>query len=277
NKVLVVKPHFKTSFELFRGRTHALSFMRPFGCHVTILNTLDHLGKFNGKLDEWFFDGYSTNSKAFRVYNTRTRKVEEKLHIKLLENKPLIVGDEPMWLFDIDTLTESMNYVLVIVDSDGDIKNNDDPSTETKNDDQEWPTVENSIKDVNNVGPSINISSSNINTASLIVNTVRLSNDFFGADNDMRSLDGVELDISNISTTYTVLTTLNTRIKKDHSFHNVVGDIQSGMDVKSAFMYGRIEEEVFMCQPPRYEDPDYPDKVYKVEKALYGLHQALRA
>nr|GEV61168.1 hypothetical protein [Tanacetum cinerariifolium] len=49
------------------------------------------------------------------------------------------------------------------------------------------------------------------------------------------------------------------------------------MDVKSAFLYGRIEEEVYVCQPPGFEDPDYPDKVYKVEKALYGLHQALRA
>nr|GFB22236.1 uncharacterized mitochondrial protein AtMg00810-like [Tanacetum cinerariifolium] len=49
------------------------------------------------------------------------------------------------------------------------------------------------------------------------------------------------------------------------------------MDVKSAFLFGTIEEEVYVCQPPRYEDPDYPDKVYKVVKALYGLHQAPRA
>nr|GEV74756.1 putative ribonuclease H-like domain-containing protein [Tanacetum cinerariifolium] len=78
NRVLVVKPHFKTLYELFRGRTHALSFMRPFGCHVTILNTLDHLGNFDGKSDEGFFVGYSINSKAFRVYNTRTRKAITK-------------------------------------------------------------------------------------------------------------------------------------------------------------------------------------------------------
>nr|GFD54122.1 putative ribonuclease H-like domain-containing protein [Tanacetum cinerariifolium] len=52
------------------------------------------------------------------------------------------------------------------------------------------------------------------------------------------------------------------------------------MDVKSAFMYGTIEEEVYYCQPPGFEDPDhpdYPDKAYKVVKALYGLHQAPRA
>nr|GEW89359.1 putative ribonuclease H-like domain-containing protein [Tanacetum cinerariifolium] len=49
------------------------------------------------------------------------------------------------------------------------------------------------------------------------------------------------------------------------------------MDVKSAFLYGTIEEEVYVCQPPGFEDPEHPDIVYKVVKALYGLHQALRA
>ncbi|GJV00667.1 putative ribonuclease H-like domain-containing protein [Tanacetum coccineum] len=49
------------------------------------------------------------------------------------------------------------------------------------------------------------------------------------------------------------------------------------MDVKSAFLYGKIEEEVYVCQPPGFEDPEFPDRVYKVEKALYGLHQAPRA
>nr|GEX51664.1 hypothetical protein [Tanacetum cinerariifolium] len=74
----------------------------------------DNLGKFDRKSYEGFYVGYSTNSKGFRVYNTRTRKVEENMHIKFLENKLLIACDRPKWLFDIDTLTKSMNYVLVI-------------------------------------------------------------------------------------------------------------------------------------------------------------------
>ncbi|GKC21820.1 putative ribonuclease H-like domain-containing protein [Tanacetum coccineum] len=49
------------------------------------------------------------------------------------------------------------------------------------------------------------------------------------------------------------------------------------MDVKSAFLYGKIKEEVYVCQPLGFEDLDFPDRVYKVEKALYGLHQAPRA
>ncbi|GJW83818.1 putative ribonuclease H-like domain-containing protein, partial [Tanacetum coccineum] len=68
---------------------------------------------FDGKSDEGFFVGYSLSSKAFRVYNTRTRRVEENLHIGFLENKPMIEGNGPKWLFDIDSLTQSMNYVPV--------------------------------------------------------------------------------------------------------------------------------------------------------------------
>nr|GFB91300.1 putative ribonuclease H-like domain-containing protein [Tanacetum cinerariifolium] len=49
------------------------------------------------------------------------------------------------------------------------------------------------------------------------------------------------------------------------------------MDVKSVFLYGTIDEEVYVMQPPRFHDPVYPAKVYKVEKAMYGLHQAPRA
>ncbi|GJR20256.1 hypothetical protein Tco_0968783 [Tanacetum coccineum] len=63
--------------------------MRPFGCPVTILNTIDHLGKFDGKADEGFFVGYSTNSKAFREVD--------------------LIG-----FFDIDSLTKYMNYKPVI-------------------------------------------------------------------------------------------------------------------------------------------------------------------
>ncbi|GKC42700.1 putative ribonuclease H-like domain-containing protein [Tanacetum coccineum] len=83
-------------------------------CLVTILNTIDHLGKFDGKADEGFFVGYSINSKAFRVFNSRTRIVEENLHVQFSENTPNIAGSGPNWLFDIDALTKSMNYKPVV-------------------------------------------------------------------------------------------------------------------------------------------------------------------
>nr|GEZ08797.1 putative ribonuclease H-like domain-containing protein [Tanacetum cinerariifolium] len=114
NRVLVTKPHNMTPYELLLGRSPSIGFMRPFGCPVTILNTLDLLGKFDGKADEGFLVGYFVNSKAFRVFNSRTRIVQETLHINFLENKPNVVGSGPQWLFDIDTLTKSKNYQLVV-------------------------------------------------------------------------------------------------------------------------------------------------------------------
>ncbi|GJX18579.1 putative ribonuclease H-like domain-containing protein [Tanacetum coccineum] len=77
NRVLVVKPNSKTPYELIRGRTPLIDFMKPFRCPITILNTRDHLGKFNGKANEGFFVA-------------------------------------PDWLFDVNSLSKSMNYVLVV-------------------------------------------------------------------------------------------------------------------------------------------------------------------
>nr|GEV71172.1 hypothetical protein [Tanacetum cinerariifolium] len=87
NRVLVTKPHNKTPYELLHGRLPSIGFMRPFACYVTILNTLDPLGKFQGKVDEGFLVGYSVCSSG------------------------------PAWLFDIDSLTLTMNYHPVLVDN----------------------------------------------------------------------------------------------------------------------------------------------------------------
>nr|GEU41786.1 hypothetical protein [Tanacetum cinerariifolium] len=115
NRVLVNKSQNKTPYELFNGRTPAIGFLKPFGCHVMILNTLDHLGKFEAKEDECYFIGYSMSSNAFRVFNKRTNRVEENLHVDFLENKAIEKGAGPNWLFDIDSLTNYMNYVPVVV------------------------------------------------------------------------------------------------------------------------------------------------------------------
>ncbi|GJY19589.1 putative ribonuclease H-like domain-containing protein [Tanacetum coccineum] len=103
---------------------------------------------------------------------------------------------------------------------------------------------------------------------------------------------GAEADLNNLENTMNVSPIPTTRIHKDHPKDQIIRDINSTtqtremtkiseehamMDVKSAFLCGTIEEEVYVCQPPSFEDPQFPDKVYKVEKALYGLHQAPRA
>ncbi|GJT84550.1 retrovirus-related pol polyprotein from transposon TNT 1-94 [Tanacetum coccineum] len=113
NRVLVTKPQLKTPYEILMGRSPNISFMRPFGCSLTILNTLDHLGKFDGKSEEGYLLGYSTNSKGFRVYNRITRKVQDCLHVNFLENQENQKGKGPDWMFDLDLLTPSMNYIPV--------------------------------------------------------------------------------------------------------------------------------------------------------------------
>nr|GEX40832.1 uncharacterized mitochondrial protein AtMg00810-like [Tanacetum cinerariifolium] len=146
NRVLVVKLHKKTPYEPFHGRTPILSFIRPFRCPVTILDTIDHLGKFDGKADEGFFIGYSLNSIAFRVLNSRTRIVEENLHIRFSKSTPNIVGSGLDWIFYINALTRTMNYEPIVVD----------PRNESEYKDQEKKDNVNSTNNVNTI--------SNVNT-----------------------------------------------------------------------------------------------------------------
>ncbi|GKD99743.1 ribonuclease H-like domain-containing protein [Tanacetum coccineum] len=202
-RVLVTKPHNKTPYELLIGRIPIISFMRPFGCPVTILNTLDHLGKFDGKADKGFLVGYSINSKAFRVFNNRTRKVEENLHVNFLENKPNVAGNGPEWLFDIDSLTNSMNYQRVSAGN----RTNGYAGSETNSDvgqakkekvpDQEYILLpllhtRGKIDDLESLDQQVKIaddaeninSTNNINTASPTVNVAGDKDGNFHSTND---------------------------------------------------------------------------------------------
>ncbi|GJY76752.1 ribonuclease H-like domain-containing protein [Tanacetum coccineum] len=117
NNVLFTKtecPVLSPDFKLLDESQVLLKVPRHDNMYSFDLNNVipsrDPLGKFDGKADEGFFAGYFINSKAFRVFNTRTRKVEENLHITFLENKANVVGSGPDWLFNIDLLTNYMNY-----------------------------------------------------------------------------------------------------------------------------------------------------------------------
>ncbi|GJU68656.1 putative ribonuclease H-like domain-containing protein [Tanacetum coccineum] len=191
----VAKRRNRTLIEDARTMLAILSCQLLFGqkqlillaiCPVTILNIIDHLGKFDGKADEGFFVGYSLNSKAFRVFNSRTRIVEENLHIRFSENTPNVVGSGPDWLFDIDSLTRTMNYELIVA------------------------------------GRTQKVNSC-IERSKLDIGLYRSA--FF------------KFQVTEVIELY-------------------------------AFLYGKIGEEVYVCQPPGFEDPDFLDKVYKVEKAL---------
>nr|GFA76821.1 ribonuclease H-like domain-containing protein [Tanacetum cinerariifolium] len=73
--------------------------------------------KFQGKVDKGFLVGYSVCSKAFMVFNSRTRIVQETLHVNFMENKPDVAGSGLAWLFDIDSLSQTMNYHPVLAEN----------------------------------------------------------------------------------------------------------------------------------------------------------------
>ncbi|GKB65733.1 ribonuclease H-like domain-containing protein, partial [Tanacetum coccineum] len=310
-----------------------------FGCPVTILNTIDHLGKFDGKADEGFFVGYSLNCKAFRVFNSRTRIVEENLHIRFSENTPNVVSSGPDFLFDIDTLTKSMNYKPVIAgnQSNGnagtqacenvgkakmetvpgkdyillplwttdppfsqDLKSSHDHESKPSNDDQkkvdEEPRKDSECKDqekkenVNSTNNDNTVSSimpnstNNVNVASTNeVNVVggkisiELPNDpnMYELENivyldDDEDVDA-DADMNNLDAFMIVSPILTTRVHKDHLVKQIIRDLNSSPQTRR--MTENLEEYGFVG----FEDPDFPNKVYKVEKALYGLHPAPKA
>ncbi|GJV91078.1 retrovirus-related pol polyprotein from transposon TNT 1-94 [Tanacetum coccineum] len=265
NRVLIVKPHNKTPYELFRGFKPAIGFMKPFGCHVTILNTLDNLGKFDGKSDEGFFVGYSLSSKAFRVYNTRTRKVQENLHIGFLENKPMIEGNGPKWLFDIDSLTQSMNYVPVVAGTFSNdfagIQGVSESSTSSQQDQDcivmpIWKDAsyfgddaprsvadaqiqdKDRLQDENDATEKSHEDSSlkdngEVSTAVPKVNTAT-PEDLVGPSHasEDTQVEDQEIELGNIPQSYAVPTTPHTRIHKDHPIEHVIGDVQSSVQTR---------------------------------------------
>nr|GEW22201.1 retrovirus-related Pol polyprotein from transposon TNT 1-94 [Tanacetum cinerariifolium] len=377
--------------------------MRPFGCPVTILNTIDHLGKFNGKADEGFFVGYSLNSKAFRVFNSRTRIVEENLHIRFSETTSNVVGSRPDWLFDIDALTKIINYESIVAgtqsngfvgtkasdnagqarketepvkdyilltlwtadlpfsqdpksshddgfkpSSDDGKKVNEDHRKENECNDQEKEDNVNNTNNVNTVSSTVNVAGTNEDNelpfdpnmpALEDVSTFNFSSDdeddektkrvihalkdprwieamqegllqfklqevwtLANLPNEKRAI-GTKWVFRNKNDERGILIRNKERLvaqgytqKEEIDYDEVFGPVVRieairlvlayalfkdfmvyQIDVKSAFLYGKIEEEVYVCQPFGFEDLDFPDRVYKVEKALYGLHQAPRA
>ncbi|GJW28059.1 putative ribonuclease H-like domain-containing protein [Tanacetum coccineum] len=262
--------------------------------------------KFDAKVIK-FLCWISLSSKALGITTAKTRRVEENLHIGFLENKPMIEGNGPKWLFDIDSLTQSMNYVPVAA---GTISNEsagtqgelnagtstqkeeisqdcivmpiwkdasyfDSPSKDVGNgepksaaddqkqvedgphnesDEKDKSKDDSSPKEVNAAGQHVNTASPEVNTGRFKLNTVDPSvntassydpdspKDMFklGASHTLEAThveffsdeDEPEVDLGNITNSYTVPTTPNTRIHKDHPIKNVIGDVKSSIQTR---------------------------------------------
>nr|GEV70951.1 putative ribonuclease H-like domain-containing protein [Tanacetum cinerariifolium] len=237
----------------------------------------DHLRKFDAKGDEGYFVGYSMSSKAFRVFNKITKKVEENLHVDFLENKLTEKGAGPNWLFNIDTLTNSMNYVTVVVagTSSTNISGTKDVASQGVKKDvsslryialPNWfheahmETSNSDAQDACNADVSESSGISNPTATSKIPPAEQ-----------MESLT-VESEFPTVSSPVPTVF-LDTSLETSSGSRLILKE----MDVKSTFLYGIIDEEVYVMQPPGFQDLKFPNRVYEVKKAMYGLHQAPRA
>nr|GEV01397.1 retrovirus-related Pol polyprotein from transposon TNT 1-94 [Tanacetum cinerariifolium] len=336
NGVLVIKPHNKTPYELFLGRKPPLSFMRPFGCPVTILNTLDHLG---------------LKSSETKVADDAGKKITQVLRKKNGVQDPTKEGEAANTKSTnrLNTVSSPVHTVSLPVNAVSSSFTTVDPGRERAQR-NEFESMFGQDKDANG------------NKMFTLISAARSTYDtriFSSAYDD--EVEGAMADFNNLELTIVVNLVPTTRIYKDHPKEQIIGDpllasqtrrmtktsqehamasmplehngsietrkmrgivvrnkarlvaqgytqeegieydkvfapvakieairlflayasfmgfIVYQMDVKSAFLYGTIEEEVYVYQPPGFEDSHFSDKIYKVEKALYGLHQAPRA
>nr|GEU62289.1 ribonuclease H-like domain-containing protein [Tanacetum cinerariifolium] len=258
------------------------------------------------------------------------------------ENKPNVAGKGHAWMFDLDYLTNSMNYEPVSLENQankyvGPQKANHSAGTQV-NVDQGVNSKEIDITDKHLVLPIWSTYSTNVKSSG---DKIEKNTSFKTCEKPVSQVEQVFLEeleklkrheqeahnaaeslrkeaTQNIQQPSTSSTKWVFRNKKDErgivvwkkvrlvaqghtqeegidyeefftpvakikairlflAYASFMGFMVYQMDVKSAFMYGTIEEEVYVCQPLGFEDPDHPDKVYKVVKALHGLHQAPRA
>jgi len=114
NRVLIVKDKMKTPYELFHKRKPLIDFFRPFGYSCTLLNTQAQTSKFGVVSDECFSVGYSSSQKIYRVYNRRTKIVQESFYVDWQESNVCDTGSEPSWFHDATTVFNSFNLPLFL-------------------------------------------------------------------------------------------------------------------------------------------------------------------
>ncbi|KAJ9543921.1 hypothetical protein OSB04_023628 [Centaurea solstitialis] len=384
NRVLIVKSKGKTPYELFEKMKPYIGFLQPFGCPCTILDTKTQLGKFESKSNDGFFVGYSSQSKALRVFNSSTRIIEESDNVKCNVNTPNIPGSGPNWLFDIDSLTNSLNMSYSVNADSGTeqaqdtsptfvmfpmplVDTNDACTTDEKSDDQtesgsaektddqpieefspsrnleDMPTLEEGPQwdqepEVNDSNLGVDLTEEPLHLTrtqknhppTLVIGDIQspmitrkqskslpnphlsMISVFLSQTEPKKAYDAMKdpswieamqeellqfvlqhvWDLVDLPRGHRVIGTkwifINKTDERGIVIKNKARLVAQGytqeegidyddMDVKSAFLYGTIDEEVYVSQPPGFEDPKYPDKVYKLRKALYGLHQAPRA
>nr|GEU39027.1 uncharacterized mitochondrial protein AtMg00810-like [Tanacetum cinerariifolium] len=299
NRVLVTKPQNKTPYELLTG----------------------------------FLVGYSLNSKAFRAYNLETKRVKEKLHVNFLENKPNVVGKGHAWMFDLDYLTNSMNYEHVLVENQANkfagskeanniagTQANDDQSANSEDEHfvlQDQANDEHFDQKKLTIVQEIDIHDEHfvLPIWSAYSTTVKSSGDKIEKNTDCKTCEKPVSQVEQIfleeleklkrqekeandatesprkEATHNIQSANTNNINLLNSVSTPIstaGPSRAFNDVEPLYpddpsmpyledIYASPSEGIFTDSSYDDEDPKFPNKVYKVVKALFGLHQAHRA
>nr|GEY84573.1 putative ribonuclease H-like domain-containing protein [Tanacetum cinerariifolium] len=308
NRVLVIKPHNKTHYEIFLCRKPALSFMRPFGCHVTILNTVDHLGnQSNGnagtkanidagqarkKTDPAKEGDKNDQENDVRDQEEAIRKQFEQEYKRLFgQGKAATTNSTNKHNTDSSPVNAVSSSFTTIDPGRERAQRNEFESMFVQDKDANGNRMFTPISATGstyvNLGGSIHVNAATLPNADLSTDPLMPA---LEALLIFRILESLVVHIMmKLRVHRLILTTWNSpqlvfapvarieAIRLFLAYASFMGFIVYQMDVNSAFLYDTIEEEVYVCQPLGFEDPYFPDKVYKVEKALYGLHQAPKA
>ncbi|GJW00968.1 retrovirus-related pol polyprotein from transposon TNT 1-94 [Tanacetum coccineum] len=233
----------KTPFELFKGKKPSLEYFKVFGSKCFILNTKDYLTKFDPKSTKGIFLGYSPNSKAYVVLNRETMRVKESLNVKFDES-PLPTTPP---LEDDDVLE---NENIERQEKDLEIKENEPLNKEI---------------------PNIKESKDHPLETIIDENDIVSRNKARPVAQGYNQQEGIDFD-----ETYAPVARLESiRILLAYAYAHDFKLYQ--MDVKSAFLNGFINEEVFVAQPPGFIYFEKSNHVFKLKKALYGPKQAPKA
>nr|GEZ38899.1 retrovirus-related Pol polyprotein from transposon TNT 1-94 [Tanacetum cinerariifolium] len=302
NRVLVTKPHNKTPYKLLLGRPPSIGFMRPFGCP-----NIDGDAAFDEKEPE--FEGRKHESKVNISLSSsaQSKKHDDKTKREAKGKSPVesLTGYRNLSAEFEDFSDNSINEVNVadsLVFAVGQISTNNTntfsaagPSNAivklediTYSDDEEDVGVED---DFTNLETTITVNPilttrvhkdhpvtqiiGNLSSASQTRSMTRVAKDQ-GGISQINNDDFHTWGSINYKEVFAPVARIKA-IRLFLAYASFMGFMVNQIDVKSTFLYGTIKEEVYVCQPLGFEDPDHPDKVYKVVKALYGLHQAPRA
>nr|GEY09692.1 retrovirus-related Pol polyprotein from transposon TNT 1-94 [Tanacetum cinerariifolium] len=256
-----------------------ISYFHVFRCPLFIHNHMDHLGKFDAKVDDGYFLRYSSISKASRVYNTRRKQIEETYHVTFDENMEAIrqyqVDSNILYYViphvrSLTKLTQGNHVPEVIVLNEHDV-----PLTEDIKDPPDlidWKNTDVSRPITYPLVPDVTQSYIPNQASKVLILLLRNTKDEHGTTikNKARLVaqrysqeEGIDYD----ETFAPVARMEAIRIFLAFSTYMTFKVYQ--MDVKSSFLNGKLKEEVYVKQPPGFESIEFPDYVCKLDKALY--------